>query len=338
MGLGRFCCVALPFILTAVSLVCLLIVGLAGVTSSNLHLFEVNPKNLSISLQDFSNLDFKNKVEDEASKVPGLGSIAGNLGAAGNANITAADLGLGDTYDFFLWNYAEVLAGVTTKSPSKFNYAANFTNTTAIEHLSEEAHVTVAIPNAVNDGLKVFATLVKWTEVVFIIACGTTILTILVGIAGFFSRIGSCVTWIVSGLSSIAIIAFAVLATVTSSIVVGTLTASVKRYGVTSSVNVTWLVIAWIGAAASLASGLFWLFSVCCCASSRGDKRHSRAGDSEKLLGGPRGYQPVRDPFQNEPYLGQQSGVYNQQQHSIPMHNVKNERAQAYEPYSHHAV
>ena len=331
MGVGRFCCVALPFILTAVSLVCLLIVGLAGVTSSNLHLFEIAPKNLSITLQQFNGLDFKNTAD----KIPGIGSSSD--GAAGDIALTAPQLGLGDEYDFYLWNYAELIGDVTTKSSPKFDYASNFTNTSSLTKITEEAHVTVTIPDAVKNGLKTFATLVKWTEVVFIIACVTTGITILVGIAGFFSRIGSCLTWIVGGLSSIAIIGFATLATVTSTVVVGALNATVKRFGVTSSVNVTWLVIVWIGAAASLASGLFWLFTICCCASSRGDKRHSRGGDSEKLLG-TRGYQPVHDPFRNEPYMGQQSGVYNQQQHAIPMQNVKNDRAQAYEPYSHHAV
>jgi hypothetical protein len=335
MGIGRFCCVALPFILTTISLICLLIVGLAGVTSSNLHLFEVAPKDLKISTEQFQNLDFKQKAKDIADKIPGVDTS--DVDAVGDISLTAATLGLGDKYNFFLWNYAELVGDVTTKSKPTFDYASNFTDTSKLEKLTEDANVSVTIPDAVKTGLKTFATLVKWTEVVYIIACITTALTILVGIAGFFSRIGSCVTWLISGLSCFAIIGFATLATVTSSVVVGALSASVKHYGVGSSVNTAWLAVIWIGAAASVASGLFWLFSACCCANARNDKRHSRAGDSEKLLG-TRGYQPVNDPYQNSPYMGQQSGVYNQQQHAIPMHNVKADRAQAYEPYSHHAV
>jgi hypothetical protein len=334
MGVGRFFCVALPFILTTISLVCLLIVGLAGVTSSNLHLFEVAPKNLSITAEQFQNLDFKQKVTDIADKV---GVDSSDVTAVTDFSLTATQLGLGDKYDFFLWNYAELVGDVTTKSKPTFDYASNFTDTTKLEKATSDAKISVTIPDAVKTGLKTFATLVKWTEVVYIIACVTTALTVLVGIAGFFSRIGSCCTWIISGISCLAIIGFATLATVTSSVVVGALTATVKHYGVQSSVNTAWLAVIWIGAAASVASGLFWLFSVCCCANARKDKRHSRAGDSEKLLG-TRGYQPVNDPYQNSPYMGQQSGVYNQQQHAIPMHNVKAERAQAYEPYSHHAV
>ncbi|KFY79638.1 hypothetical protein V501_02057 [Pseudogymnoascus sp. VKM F-4519 (FW-2642)] len=335
MGVGRFFCVALPFILTTISLVCLLIVGLAGVTSSNLHLFEVAPKNLSITAEQFQNLDFKQKVKDAADAA---GIDSSDVTAVTDFSLTASSLGLGDKYDFFLWNYAELVGDVTTKSKPTFDYASNFTDTTTLEKLTSDANISVTIPDAVKTGLKTFATLVKWTEVVYIIACVTTALTVLVGIAGFFSRIGSCCTWIISGISCLAIIGFATLATVTSSVVVGALTASVKHYGVESSINTAWLAVIWIGAAASVASGLFWLFSVCCCANARKDNRHSRAGDSEKLLG-TRGYQPVHDPYQGSPYMGQQSGVYNQQQHAIPMHNVKAaDRAQAYEPYSHHAV
>lgn len=337
MGIGRFCCVALPFILTTISLICLLIVGLAGVTSSNLHLFEVAPKDLKITAAQFESLDFKQKVKDVADKIPGVDTS--DVTAASDFSLTASQLGLGDKYDFFLWNYAELVGDKTTKSKPTFNYASNFTDTSKLEKLTTDAQISVTIPDAVKTGLKTFATLVKWTEVVYVIACITTALTILVGIAGFFSRIGSCFTWMISGLSCFAIIGFATLATVTSSVVVGALTASVKNYGVKSSVNTSWLAVIWIGAAASIASGLFWLFSICCCANARKDNRHSRAGDSEKLLGtGTRGYQPVQDPYQNEPYMGQQSGVYNQQQYAIPMHDVKADRAQAYEPYSHHAV
>ncbi|KFY08277.1 hypothetical protein V492_06375 [Pseudogymnoascus sp. VKM F-4246] len=338
MGVGRFLCVGLPFALTTISLICLLIVGLAGVTSSNMHIFEIEPKDLKITAEQFQNLDFKQKAEDIANKIPGVDTSDVD-DAVNDFSLTAEALGLGDKYDFFLWNYAELRDGATTKSDPTFDYASNFTDTSKLEKITTSAQISVSIPDGVKTGLKTFATLVKWTEVVYIIACVTTGLTLLVGIASFFSRIGSCFTWLISGLSCFSIIGFATLATVTSSVVVGALNATVKHYGVNSSLNTSWLAAAWIGAAASVASGLFWLFSICCCANARKDKRHSRADDSEKLLGtGSRGYQPVQDPYQNEPYMGQQSGIYNQQQHAVPMHNMKTDRAQAYEPYSHHAV
>jgi len=344
-GVGRALCVSLPFILTAISLVTLLIVGLAGVTGSNLSLFEVVPKDLSISLADLQTLNVKKKrsAANLPINVRGLpevrSSISGAIDAASNINITAAQLNLADKYNFYLWNFVEVRGDVTTKTAPRFDYASNFTNTTSITNLAAGTGLTISIPKAVQSGLSAFANLIKWTQVVFIIAGVATIITILVGIAAFFSRIGSCVTWIVSAISTAAIVAFATLATITSTSVVGILTAAAEPFGVHSSVNTTWLVIIWVGVAAAVASGLFWLFTICCCApsSGRSGKRHSRGGDSEKVIGG-KGYQPVHDPFRNEPYAGQQSGIYNQQQHAIPMNNVKTSRAQAYEPYSHHAV
>lgn len=341
-GVGRVLCVSLPFILTAISLVTLLIVGLAGVTGSNLSLFEVVPKDLSISLADLQALDVTQQLDaaKQSINVRGLtesaSGVSGAIAAASNVNITAAQLNLADKYNFFLWNFVEVRGDVSTKTAPKFNYASNFTNTSSITNLAAGTGITVSLPEAIKSALSVFANLIKWTEVVFIIAGVATVITILVSIAAFFSRIGSCITWIVSAISTAAIIGFAALATITSMSVVGTLKATAERFGVHSSVNITWLVIIWIGVAAAVTSGLFWLFTICCCASSSGrsGKRH---GDSEKIVGG-RGYQPVQDPFRNEPYVGQQSGIYNQQQYAIPMNNVKTSRAQAYEPYSHHAV
>lgn len=346
MGVGRALCVSLPFILTAISLVTLLIVGLAGVTGSNISLFEVVPKDLSISLADLQSLTVKKQLSAANLPINVRGdltevrsTISSAIDAASNINITAAQLNLADKYNFYLWNFVEVRGNVTTKTAPRFDYASNFTNTSSITNLAAGTGLTISIPGAVQSGLSTFANLIKWTQVVFIIAGVATIITILVGIVAFFSRIGSCITWIMSAISTAAIVSFATLATITSTSVVGILNSAAGSYGVHSSVNTSWLVIIWIGVAAAIASGLFWLFTICCCASSSGrsGKRHSRGGDSEKVIGG-KGYQPVHDPFRNEPYVGQQSGIYNQQQYAIPMNNVKTSRAQAYEPYAHHAV
>lgn len=340
MGLGRFFCVALPFILTAISIVCLLIVGLAGVTNSTINIFEISPKDLDISLKQLQNLDFQKKIEDAADKISRVDSddlSSDILDSIGGISVTAAQLNLGDEYKFYLWNYAEVRGDETTKSDPKLDYASNFTTDSSIAHFNDAIPGDVELPDAVVDGLRAFSTLMKWTQVVFIIAFIATVITVLIGIIGFFSRIGSCVTWIASAISTAAIIGFVALATMTSTAIVAALNATLKKYGVKSSVGVSWLTVAWIGAAASITASIFWLFTICCCASSRNDNRRSRAGDAEKFLG-PRGYQPVQDPFMSDPYIGQQSGIYNQQQHAIPMHNVKIDRAQAYEPYSHHAT
>lgn len=334
-GVGRVLCVALPFILTAVSLVTLLIVGLAGITGSNLSLFEVAPRDLSINLSDLQKLDLSGTKARR--DIRGLGSsVTGAIDAVSHTNITAAQLNLADKYNFYLWNFVEVRGDVTTKTSPKFNYASNFTDTSSVGDLAAGTGITVTVPQAVQDGLKLFSTLIKWTQIVFVVAIVATALALLVGLFGFCSRIGSCGTWIISSISTAAIIGFATLATVTATSVVGVLTGVAKPFGVTSSVSTAWLSIIWFGVAAAVASVFFWLLTVCCCASS-GGKGNRHSNNAEKLTGS-KGYQPVRDPFGNEAYAGQQSGIYNQQQYAIPLSNVKTNRAEAYEPYSHHAV
>lgn len=334
---------ALPFILTAVSLVTLLIVGLAGVTGSTLDIFEVQPKDLSISLADLQDLKVNGaKLNIDQDLLERLGfddEIDAAIDQYANVNITAAKLGLGDKYNFYLWNWEELRGDEKIKPKAQFDYAQNFTNIDHIGNInSNEDGVKIQVPDVIEDGLKVFAGLIKWSQIVFVIAVVTNVVTLLVGISSFFSRIGSCITYVFSFIATAAITAFAALATVTATGVVGVLTAAAKDFGVKSRVNTSWLVVIWIGVAAAIASGLFWLFSVCCCKGSSGrrDSRRSLDASNEKLVGSsqPSGYQQVHDPFQT----GQPQQGYGQPQFGIPMGNVKTSRAQAYEPYSHHAT
>lgn len=328
---GRFACVAIPFALTIACLVCLLIVGLAGVSNKSLFLFQINTQNLSISSTDL--LSLATSKRDLSSSI-----ISATSGGA-TTNITATDLGLADLYKVSLWNYCYTTGTTTVCSAPAFNWAANATNTTKFSSLATTvAGVSIDIPEALSKALTTFATVSKWTEIVYIIAAAFVVIELLVGVFAICSRVGSCCTWLINGLSTIAVIAASALATAMASIVVGTMITIGKPYGITASINTTYLAFTWLAAAFSLAAGLFWLFSVCCCSpehSARRDKHRSRAGDAvEKPFGG---YQRVHDPFQPTAYGGnQESGVHHG--YNVPMGPIKGQRAGAYEPYSHQAV
>jgi hypothetical protein len=329
---GRFACVAIPFALTIACLVCLLIAGLAGVSNKSLYLFQIHTGNLSISSADL--LSLATSKRDLSSSI-----IAATGGGSTATNITATDLGLADDYKISLWNYCSTTGGITTCSTPAFNWASNATNTTSFAALATSiAGVSLDVPAALAKALSAFSTLAKWTEVVYIIAAGLTVLEILVGVFAICSRVGSCCTWLISGFATVSVIAASVLATVMAATVVGTMVTVGKAYGITASINTSFLATTWMAAAFSLAAGLFWLFSACCCsaeASARKDKHRSRAGNGlEKPFGG---YQRVHDPFQPTAYGGnQESGVHHG--YSVPMGPVKGQRAGAYEPYSHQAV
>ncbi|KAI1264798.1 SUR7 protein [Xylariaceae sp. FL1019] len=55
-NVGRYCCVALPFILTAAALIASLIVGLTGVSSNDLYLYKIDIGNLSIDASELQTL------------------------------------------------------------------------------------------------------------------------------------------------------------------------------------------------------------------------------------------------------------------------------------------
>lgn len=345
MGAGRFLCVALPFGLTVASLICILIVMLAGVTNHSLDMFEVNTKNLSISSNSLANLENLVKRADHFSSLTSAalnGANSANDAATAGTNITASQLGLADNYKVSMWNYCYQTGSNTTCTKAKFDWASDSLNTTAIEKLaSTTAGVTVTLPKEMKASLKTFVAFSKWTQVVYIIAFITCVIELFFGIFAICSRAGSCLTFLVSGISTLTIVVASVMATVQSSVTVGAIKSVSKAYGVKSSLNTSFLATTWIAAAFSIGAGLFWMFTICCCAADHAKRTNRRSGDHEKLI--PTGaYQRVGEPqhFNNSTaYTGQQQGIYNAQpEYGVPTHNKPTRGNGAYEPYSHGAV
>jgi len=332
MGIGRFVCVGMPFALTLASLICILIVTLAGVTSNSLFLFKVDTQNLSISATDLTNLhsrDLHARLGTGAFASISSASSAEEAAGATSVNITAADLDLYDAYTISLWNYCYIEGKVTTCEHAEFNWAANATNvTTTLTTLAAKNGATFADSTLIN-AVKTLGTIIKWAEIVYIIAGVLALLELVVGLFAFCSRIGSCCTFLVSGFSTVAVIAAAILSTVTAAVVVGAVSAF-DKYGVSASFNTAFLAISWLAVAFSLAGSLFWLFSVCCCAPNHRERRdrNRRSAADEKPYGG---YQRVDDPFlpNTGHALAQETGY-------IPP--TKPVEAQRYEPYSHATV
>lgn len=328
----------MPFGLTIASLVCTLIVMLSGITSHNLDMFDVNMKDLSISSSSLANFADEIKKREEK-RGEDLGKLvnAGLNNAANNAvnsvlnsgvNFTATDLGLADSYKVYLWNYCSTTGTNTTCSKAKFNWAASSLNTTAINEraqtISAKVGQNATLPKDVTGALKTYSTVSKWTQVVYIIAFILTVLELIVGLFGFCSRAGSCITYLVSGFATTAIIGASVLATASSAVVVAAVKTTSRAYGVKATIETGFLSVTWLAVAFSVGAGLFWLFSMCCC---KAEHRKSSSHGAEKFAARPGSYQPLHDP--NTAYHGQQQGVYNMQ---------KPQRAGGYEPYSHAAV
>ena len=333
VNFGRFACVALPFILTIASAIALLVAGLAGVADKSLYMFQVNTTDLSISPLSVDSILNSRSPTPEPQSLHDFDLLRTTTDKAGSksSNITAADLNLHILYDIGVWGYCYTEQNGTREcTKPAFNWAEKELNRTTgdLNSIITATGLNVTLPKGITDAVSAFGTVSRWTQIVFIIAYVALAVELFFGIFANCSRIFSCVTFIVAAFAAVAVCSAAALATATSVVVVGAVEGSAKFYGVDASFNTRFLAAVWIAAAFALASGLFWLFTACCCAPdhSRRSKR-SRHSDGEKQMHGP--YQP----------LGEQNGYHKSgfaqsySQH-VPQSYGQN-RELAYEPYSH---
>ncbi|KAK4216031.1 integral membrane protein [Rhypophila decipiens] len=363
-NLGRYACVAIPFLLTLASLISLLIAGLAGVADKSLYMFQVNTTDLSISpvnienvldkitsraafAQDLHNAegildDVKDAVGDKAGDVIDdvKDAVANN---PDGGNLTAADLGLFDLYDIGLWGYCYTPKnGSRACTKSQFNWAEKELNTTTtqlndlIQLANSAGGQNITLPKEISEAVKTFGTVTRWTEIVFIIAYIALGVELFFGIFANCTRVFSCITALIAVVATVAVCSAAALATATSAIVVGAVETTAKFYGVQASINTKFLAAVWIAAAFAIAAGLFWMFTCCCCApdhSSRKSRSSYRDSTHEKLIpGGASGpYQPV--PGGNTGYSAQYPAAAPQSYgYAAPAHDAR------YEPYAHGRV
>lgn len=203
-----------------------------------------------------------------------------------STNITAADLGLADAYYINLWNYCSVNSnGTTSCKKGRFDWATNATKEFEATYKSvvSSAGGNASIPDTLSDGMNTFATVTRWTEIVFIIAFAALGLTLVFGVFATCSKAISCCAWIVSAFAVIAVGAAAGLATGMAAVVVGLAEGSAAVYGVKGAFNTRFLASVWLSFAFILGATIFWLASVCCCSP---DRRSARSGSSGGALGG----------------------------------------------------
>jgi len=327
-NIGRFFCVAIPFLLTLGSLIALLVAGLAGVANKDLFMFQINTTGLSINPNDISSL-----VSTRG--VPATGFHSHELLTT---NITAADLDLADLYDVSLWGYCMTSSGTRNCSKPEFDWASTLLNSST--SLATSSGQNVTLPTNIQDALKAFASLTKWTEVVFIIAYICLGVELFFGLFAECSRAWACVTWLVAGVATVAVCSAAGLATAMSVVVVGTVEATAKWYGVLSSFNSKFLAAVWIAALFALAAGFFWLFTICCCKPDHRRRRGDRFGKSRHVDEAGEKLMPT-GAYQALAHEGEPAGLYNPAaaaQYGGPRYPQGPRSDMAYEPYSHARV
>lgn len=327
--LGRFACIFTPMALTIASLVCLIIVGLGGTNKNNstfndLYFFRANTSDIQINPADIT---LPSGIANLINDTTGLSTTAGS-------SAIKSALDIKDFYHVSLWNYCSgdfatnstggVSDHVIFCSPHQNEFWFNPVDVWGLNNTGVDQFFSKEL----KDGLNTYKTVAKWMFIAYIVALISTIVEILVGFFALFSRWGSLATTIVSSVSSFFVIAFALTCTILYAILTGTFNHALTKYNIHGSLGHGIYVTVWLAVAFSLASGLFWLFSVCCC-SGRSD-RIKGYGDSpranRRFQDQPQGYQRVEEPF-GGPQKGYQAGLGYQ----MPLQN----RGTAYEPFRH---
>ncbi len=334
---GRFACIFTPMALTIASLVCLIIVALGGTNKNNssfnnLYFFRANTSDITINPSDLNLPD----------------SVTANLpaGAAsildGTTKAATSALGVAEFYHISLWNYCSgsftknstggVSDHVTYCSPHQNEF---WFNPVEVWHLNNTV-VDQLLSKELKAGLNTYKTVAKWMFIAFIVALISTIVEILVGFFALFSRWGSLATTIVSTISTFFVIAFALTSTILYATLTGTFNNALKKYNIHGNMGHSVYVTVWLAVAFSLAAGLFWLFSSCCCSGRSERIKGYGDGPSRRKFRdeqGPYQYERVESPLRGGQGYGAPYQTPNAH-HGMPLGNVGT-KGTAYEPFRH---
>lgn len=190
-----------------------------------------------------------------------------------------------------MWSYCEGekkdgVEKITYCSSSKTQFWFDPTEVWGLKNTS----VQNVLGDDLQKGLNTYKKIAGWMNWAFIIATALTAAEFVVGFFAIFSRWGSLVTTILSTVSFSAKLVrrlqinhfqastiFAIAAAATATAIYGVLTGvfrtALEPYNIKATMGNKMLQVMWLGVALSIASGLFWLLSVCCCSGKSGHKK-----------------------------------------------------------------
>lgn len=348
---GRFACIFTPMVLTIASLGLLVAVGLGSTNKNNdglNNLYFIRANTSSINATN-SNIDIPDNFLTKA--------LLNNTSNTASTNTTV----IKDFYHVGLWNYCSG----DFKNNSKSFDDKNADNTDAVTNCTSrkaqfwfnpvevwglnQTEADAIFGKELNNGLKAYKSVAKWMYISYIVTIIATAVEVVVGFFALFSRWGSLATTIVSSISSLFLMSFALTSTILYSTLVGTFNHALTKYNIHGTVGHNMFVIIWLAVLLSWASGLFWLFSSCCC-SGRSDriKGYGDPSSGKKNKNGgfrgrnaPYNYERVESPFlggnNQHPQPSYHQSPPNPQFQGVPMQSM-GQKNTAYEPFRHEAV
>ncbi|MCJ1440408.1 MAG: hypothetical protein MMC23_000891 [Stictis urceolatum] len=327
---GRIFCIAVPLALTLISLVFLVLIGLAQTNKDSNYL---------------SNLYY---VRANLSAAPA--SVTENRKALNTTDPAAKDsdgnIKIEDFYTIGLWNYcagngknvSTSSASLGQSSAQKVNYCTSRQTKFAFDPEAawglDKDFTTKHFSDKLNSALdKYESTFSKIIGPFYILTVTSAGVTALISIAAIFSRLGSLATTIAASLTSLLSFVFAAVATAAYAVLAGAFNAALKDQKIHFSLGPSMFIYMWLTFAVSFVAMLFWALSSCCCSgkSSRTHKSKGHKGEYQNLHGGEAGY-----PMQTGGWSGQGAQAYGVGHgHHQPQGSFGGPAGGAYEPYRH---
>ncbi|KAJ4374142.1 hypothetical protein N0V83_002883 [Neocucurbitaria cava] len=268
---GRFACILTPMLLTLASLICIVIVMIGQSPwkgndapgtelGRDLYFFKADTSGFT------SNPD--NIVSDVANDLNIDNELLQALQGAASSN------DLKDFYQVGLWSYCsgdkkDGKETITYCSSRKFNF---WFDPLTVWDL-KDTNLQQVLGDKMQKGLDAYKKVASWMTWAFVIALILTAVEFVIGFFAIFSRWGSLVTTIVSTAQTLFMVAAAITATAMYGALAGVFESVLKPYKIEASLGSKMLSVLWIGVAFSIASGFFWLISVCCCSGKSPHKK-----------------------------------------------------------------
>ncbi|OAL56801.1 integral membrane protein-like protein [Pyrenochaeta sp. DS3sAY3a] len=268
---GRFACILTPMLLTLASLICIVIV-MIGQTPWKGN--DAPKTSLGRDLYFFKadTSGFTADPDNVLDNLPENVNIDNNLLQALQGAASAKELK--DFYQVGLWSYCEGdkrdgKEVITYCSARKFNFWFDPFHVWQLKDTSAQK----VLGEDFQKGLDAYKKVAGWMTWGFVIALILTAVEFVIGFFAICSRWGSLVTTIVSTAQTVFVLAAAITATAVYAALAGVFESVLKPYNIKATLGSKMLSALWLGVAFSVASGFFWLISICCCSGKSPHKK-----------------------------------------------------------------
>lgn len=321
---GRFACILTPMLLTLASLICFIMVmmGQAPFKGNGTPGTELG-RHLYFFKADTSN--FTSDPQSIIDKIPGADKINNDFLNALRGSSSAGELQ--DFYQVGLWSYCEGkkdskgVETISKCSARKFQFYFDPVEVWGLKNTS----VQEVLGDKFTKGMNTYKKVAGWMNWAFVITIVLTAVEFVIGFFAIFSRWGSLVTTIISTAQTVFALAAAITATALYGTITGVFKSVLKPYHINASMGSQMLTVLWLAVAFSIASGFFWLISVCCCSGKSSHKKMV----AEKT---PYTYERVASPA-----FGHQQQQQQQQHTGYTGAAHTGQAPTAYEPFRSHA-